>query len=189
MHGHGLREHEVKRNHMVQRHPGGQPVDQPKGHGNARTLHRRLQDRNIRAAMIADGENSMHGSVLGLMLMDASITETEYTAACRYADVAGKYDRYFGTGKRTIASFNYERGYGREDEVEKHGAEGTIGAYERRARKAKKQWTRVQAKIPTEHARTVIDEVCLFDREVNSALVPDFKLMMMAFAWMWGLSE
>jgi hypothetical protein len=119
------------------------------------------------------GYNENFGTTIGRLFMFRVLSEEQASAAMRYAGLVGRFDRYHGLPgtKRTAASPAYERGYGSEDEIVKRERDGSITDYERRARRAKKQWDRCQEALPRE-LREITEEAAVYDREINSAQHP-----------------
>lgn len=116
------------------------------------------------------------------------LTVSEKMAAWRYGEILGRHDRYHGLQRRQMATPAYDRGFGREDEVVRHEAQGTIKAYERRARQARKDWSRIQKVVP-ESAKHYLDEVCVYDREINSNLHDDLKRVLGRISKEFGILE
>jgi len=170
------------------RYPSGKKKaeSQPR-HAGHHTLWRRHRDNWD--GMIKQGHNPMWGTVIGKLYLDGHITEFEASAARLFSELAGRYDRYFGTTRRTVPSPAYQSGLGgRDDEVERHEKQGTTKEYERRANKARKAWEKINRSIPNAHARDVIEEVCLYDREINSACHADLKILLGDIAKRFGFT-
>lgn len=142
----------------------------------AGTLWRRVADNW--EALEALGANPDLGTVIGRMFLFGELSHTEASAARLYAEIAGRYSRYFGLARETAASPAYERGFGREDEVERHSRNDTMKSYERRAKKARRAWEKVQACLPPGPAKDVLHDVAVLNREVPKALYPDLRIVL-----------
>jgi hypothetical protein len=128
-------------------------------------------------------------TVVGRLYLFGVLTELEATAARRYAEIVGRHDRYHGISRRQMASPAYDRGYGREDEVARREANGTIAAYERRAKRARREWDRFQKVIPNSLARSALDDVCVNNREIPTAQHDDLKTLLARMAKLYGGRE
>ncbi len=149
------------------RYPSGKrkPGPEPR-HPGHHTLWRRHRDNWD--DMVRAGGNPMWGTVIGKLYLAGVLTETEARAAKLYAEVAGRFDRDFGITRRSVPSPAYQSGlYGRDDEVDRHEKNGTIAEYERRARRSKKDWERMQACFVSASMRATVEAVCLFDQEIT----------------------
>jgi hypothetical protein len=163
------------------RHPSGRKVTtrQPR-HAGYNTIWRRFRDRAIKddwEAMVRIGLDPVWGSVVGKLSLDGTLSEFEASAARLYGELRGKYDRYHGYANRDIPSPSYQRGLaGGDDEIERHTKNGTILDFEKKAKKARKAWDKATSCIPM-GARNIVDEVCLYDREVPSLYHEDLKII------------
>lgn len=146
----------------------------------AGALWRRIADNW--EALEALGANPDLGTVIGRMFLFGELSHTEASAARLYAEIAGRYSRYFGLARETAASPAYERGFGREDEVERHAKNDTMRSYERRAKKARRAWEKVQGCLPPGAAKDVLHDVAVLNREVNKALYPDLRIILAKIA-------
>ncbi len=171
------------------RYPSGKrkPGPEPR-HPGHHTLWRRLRDNWDE--IVKTGGNPMWGTVVGKLYLAGVLTEIEARAARFYAEVAGRFDRYHGITRRSVASPAYQAGRnGSDDEVVRHEKNGTIGAYEKKAKKIKKAWERVQACLLTASARDVVETVCLYDQEVAAANHAQLKVALSLIARRFGLFE
>lgn len=141
----------------------------------ARTLWRRLTDN--REAMLQLGGHAGWATVLGRLLMTGAITQSQYWAGERFAELAGRFDRFEPHARRTVGSPSYERGRGREDEVERRSQDGTLRSYERAAKKARKNWLRAQGCLP-DAGRDMVENVAIFGQELLDAHHRDFAAML-----------
>lgn len=169
---------------IPRRYADGHKVKAPRPREGANTIWRRISD-NV-DEMIRLGCNPRLASVVGRLLLFKILTGTEGAAAFRYAEVVGRYDRYYSQQRRQMASPAYDAGYGRDDEVTRRERDGSIRWYERQANRARKEWLRLQRLIPNAHARAVIDDVCVNNLEISSALYPDLKVLLRAIGNEYG---
>lgn len=119
------------------------------------------------------------GTIIG-KLFNAGHFDQHHCAAARiYAEITGRRDRYHQIKDPKVQgsprSPSYERGYGRDDEIERRIQNGTIAAYERQARRAQRAATKLDALIVNETARAVLDAVCIQDQTPSSNQIPDLK--------------
>jgi len=157
-------------------------------HAGANVIKKRYADNW--QAMVRLGARAEWGSPLGILYLEGALSEREASAGKLYAEIAGKYDRLHGFSRRGVKSQAYEQSFGRDfDEVEHARQSGTIVAYESRARKAKKRWLKVQAKIPNDHARTIVEQVCLYEQPIASADVDDLARILGHIAGAFGLRD
>jgi hypothetical protein len=135
--------------------------------GNPGTKWRRIRDNWEDLKKI--GMNPDLGTMVGKLFLFEIISARQASAARLYAEVIGRHDRFHGTIRRTVASPAYERGArGQDDEIEKRIKSGTILQFERMAKRAKKAWNKLQACIPNDRARCIVEDICLFDKEIDS---------------------
>jgi hypothetical protein len=151
------------------------------------TLWRRLKDYQEDLRKLGADPNL--STVLGRLYLFGVLSEVEFGAGILYADLAGRYARYHKEARESAASPNYQRGLGREDEVERHNKEGTMAAYERRARAARKSWEKATSVIPNERAREVLRSVCVLDQEVSQLIYDDLKILLRKIADKFGIQE
>lgn len=169
---------------IVQRYPSGK---KKKEHGQPRALWRRLADNE--AAVVRMGGNPNWSHKLGLYLLHKTLTQAEYQAGQIYGRIAGRYRRFHSDSDLPITapSPSYQRGSrGRDDELDRRKVDGTLDDYVKDAKKALKAWKKLQSCIPTEHARTIVEEVCIYDHEVPEAALKTLKNVLNAIAGRFG---
>lgn len=145
------------------RHPNGKKKLPPKKHGNPFVVMHRIYDNWDDLKRM--GVNEDFGTVIGKLFVLEIITKHQATAARIFATVMGRFDRYHGTPNRNAKAPAYERGCGRgrDDEIERHEAAGTLSEYEKRAKRARKAYNKLVNWIPSDSARRLLDEVCILD--------------------------
>ncbi len=130
---------------------------------------------------VEHGGNPMWGTVHGRFYMAGVLTELEASAGTLYAEVVGRYNRYHPIRephiRGTPQSPAYQIGFGKDDEIEKLAKDRTGAAlkrYEKRARSAQRVYEKLQRCLPT-GAREVIERVLIYDQEIPSAFLPQYK--------------
>jgi hypothetical protein len=119
------------------------------------------------------------GHVIGRLFFCGELTEAQAAAALRYAEVTARYERYFNhAGRRTAASPAYQRGWGHDNEIERHEQAQTIKEYEQRASDARKAYARVQKHLPNAIARSVMDDLCIHEIEVSPLVRRDVIIVL-----------
>lgn len=150
--------------------------DEPRVQGYM-NIHRRGKDLvNDWPGAVAQLRNEMAGSVLAKHNMAGDLSYAQTSAGRFYASLAGQFDHFFNVNKRQMASPAYERGYGADDEVQRHMRDGTVSDYERRAKRLRKRWDKVHIIIglagPT---RSVLEKVCIYDDPIHYQDIPALK--------------
>lgn len=146
------------------------PAYEPRHAGSNNIKFRFTHDWDL---MVKHGSNPIWGSVLGMMHLDGKLTTAEANAAALYAEVAGRYDKFHpvaDNNRRTCKAQAYEWGSKASDtEIERHNRNGTIASYERRARRVRKMWERMQECVG--NARDDIETIC-----IRNDVIPDSRL-------------
>src|ERR1700730_2210891 len=172
----------------VHRHPSGakkRAGPTPRA-ANPGTVWRRIKD-NWRD-MEKIGMNPDLGSEIARLYLFGVLTEAEASAGRLYAEICGRFQRYHGLTRASAASPAYERGYGREDEVERNIRTGTILAYERRAKAAKKAWSKLQRAIPNAPAAfDLLNRVCVLNEHAAERDHAALKLLLRKVSDAFGL--
>lgn len=120
------------------------------------------------------------GTVIG-KLFNARHFDQHHCAAARIvAEIVGRNDRYHQAKDQKLQAVPrsplYERGFGgSDDEVERRTQDGTIVAYERKARRAQGAMRKLDNLIVNEVARNVLYSVCIYDEHPSSNQIPDLK--------------
>lgn len=144
-----------------------------RGH-NPGTVWQRI--RSSVAELKAAGYDPLLGTEIGRLIIFDVLTETQVGAADLYAEVCGRFARYFVEGRRNAMSPAFQRGFrGYDSELQMHAESGTLKAYERRAKRAKKQWLRMQKCIPNTAAQDLLDLVCLDNQHLPNLYHDDFR--------------
>lgn len=120
------------------------------------------------------------GTVVGALFNSHHFDQHHCAAARIYAEIVGRYNRYHPIMdpkvRGTACSPSYERGFGGgDDEIERRTQDGTIAAYERKAKRSRKAHDKLQKTIVNERARAVLDSVCIYDQHPSSEQIPDLR--------------
>lgn len=154
------------------------PCGRRKSVGDVRapTLWRRIKDNGI-----ALGLDRRLGSEVGRLSLLGELTDTEAATAFLIAEVYGRFERYSGK-RRTAHSPSYDIGRAAEP-MEDHD-------HERRARRARKQFDRLQDCLPVypPQARAELEQLCCEDRAVSSLHLPEIRSLLARVAVEFGLS-
>ncbi len=159
-------------------------------HPGANIVWRRIRD-NFDDLVVRTGANPEIGSTITRLVLFGHLTKGEGQAARMYGEIVGRFDRFHGSGApRTAPSPSYQRGSrGSEDEIERRTRDGTLASHERAARRARKQYDRLHKLVGTfgPRAREALDEVCIYDREVPSAMLPHIAIVLRAVGEAFGM--
>jgi hypothetical protein len=129
------------------------------------------------AVLEAVGISREAASVIGRWMLFGHISPLQAEAARRYAYIMARFDRYHTEGRRTARSPSYERAFGEDQELERRAFDGSLGDYEKKAKKAKRQYARL-SKILSVYAdpitlrnplKETLDQMCCEDVEPPTA--------------------
>jgi hypothetical protein len=139
-------------------------------------LWRRIKDYGVKL-----GIDRRLGSEVGRLSLLGELTDTEAAAAFLVAEIYGRFERAEGR-RRSARSPSYEIGQG--------GEPGEMADEEQRARRARKQFFRLQACLPAYPGggRTVLEQVCCEDRSINSRHLDDLRGLLARVAAEFGLA-
>jgi hypothetical protein len=161
-----------------------------RGHPGANVIWRRLND-NIDELVIRTGTNPALVSVVSRLVLFGHLTREEGEIARYYGEIIKRFRRFNGELPDTPRAQVYDRGSpGSGNEIEKRERDGTIVGFERQAKRARKMYDRVQkVLLPYIHARDVLDDICVHEKEVNSSHYPSIKAMLALLATEFGLEN
>lgn len=134
-------------------------------------------------------------SVISRFVVFKHINEVQADAAYLYSHIMARHDKYFVPTKRTARSPSYERAFGEDQEIETRINNGSIDAYERRAREAKKNYLKL-IKILEPYADTftgrnkakdVLDDLCCADIEPPSEFREAIRAILTIIAKQFGV--
>jgi len=138
-------------------------------------LWRRIKDYGVKL-----GLDRRLGSEVGRLSLLGELTDTEAAAAFLVGEIYGRFERAEGR-RRSAQSPSYEIGQG--------GEPGEMADQEQRARRARKQFFRLQACLPAypPGGRAVLEQVCCEDRSINSRYLDDLRGLLARVAAEFGL--
>lgn len=156
---HGIKSVSAARPHWRKR--------QEKQRGGENVIWKRLTWSFDAALRKHGADPSMCGPVTRWVLF-GHLTVTEGMAGRWYGDVMRKFDRYHvDTASRTARAQRYERASpGEDQEIARREADGSIDNYERQAKKARRNYDRLQVflrRFPG--AKEALDSLCVLDIE------------------------
>lgn len=140
-----------------------------------------LRDSDWAANFARVSINPNCGTKVGMLYNDGKFEPRHCEGARIYAEVVGRHDRDHKDAKlpRTPGSPSYEMGFrGADDEVERRTVNGTIKAYEKRAKRSKKAFDKLMGCIPNETAHRVLDDLCIHDIAPPSHLIEDIRAVL-----------
>lgn len=176
-------------------HPVAAPERYPSGkkkkpYGPPRTKWRRMRDNIENLERL--GGHANWGTVLGLYRMryrdnttERILTESQYNAGLVYGRVAGRYRRFHADESLPITAPSpaFQRGSrGRDNELDRLAMEGRLPEYEREANRARRAWKKLQSVVPDLASRELIEEVCIYDREIPEIKQRDLAVLLSAVA-------
>lgn len=120
------------------------------------------------------------GTVIGKLFNSGQFDQHHCAAARIYAEIVGRYDRYHRYKdpklQGTARSPSYERGFGGgDDEIERRTKQGTLTAYERKAKRAHKAYDKLHKIVVNNVAMAVLDAVCVYDQTPSDNQIHDLK--------------
>jgi hypothetical protein len=106
-------------------------------------------------------------SALNRLRLMTHFTDLEYQAGRRYALIVGRFERFCTDTRRNAKSPSYERGFGSDQELERHATYGTLADYEQAARDARKEYDKLMRVIAPygSQAKSMLDDLCCSDIE------------------------
>jgi hypothetical protein len=152
------------------------------GDVRAPTLWRRIKDGAVRG-----GAHPYAGTVLGRLSIFGCLSDAEVEAGFRLGEIVGRYERLRGLPHRSSASPAYEQGYGTAPDPYASGDKDLIARYEQRVRNAVKAYERVIDHVP-QRSRDALFTICVDDREINSLLHEDVRLILRQLAGSFGFA-
>jgi len=148
----------------------------------APTLWRRIKDGAVRG-----GAHPYAGTVLGRLSIFGTLSDAEVETGFRVGEIVGRYERLRGLPPRSSASPAYEQGYGTAPDPYTSGDKDLIARYEARVRHAVKAYERLVNHVP-QRTRDALFTICVDDREINSLLHEDVRLILRQLAGSFGFA-
>lgn len=131
-------------------------------------------------------------SVITRHVLYGHMTPLEGQAAKRLAYIVARFERHFVEQSRTARSPSYERAFrGEDQELERLALEPFgIADYEAEAKKAKRQYNRLQAVLLPygAQAKAIIDDMCCADVEPPAQFRDNISVVLRAVAKEFGVT-
>ena len=168
--------------------PGGRPPSDryPSGDkrpGIAPAVFYRIREHGVRL-----GVDPRLATVLGRMGMFKELAEAEVDAGFRIADIYGRYESLKGIPRRHAASPSYQRGFGSKDGVDTDRMlPDELKRHQRALKRATKAFDKLQALMPDDRLRDLIERVCCDNEEINPVLKPGLAAALHDIAVKMGL--
>jgi hypothetical protein len=197
----------------AKRRPNGRDYAKAKKNGGRNVLWKRLTstidealleakklppDQIDKAVAIMAACTKLTSPVSRLVFM-GHLTVTQGMAARRYAGIVSRFERYHIDGAtRSARAQDIDASRGGEDhEIERHLNNGTIDDYERRARRAKKEYEKAitvlnryrDAETGRNAAKNLLDDLCLSDIEPPAHYRQNIGAVLQAIANAFGVKE
>lgn len=130
-------------------------------------------------------------SALNRLRLMTHFTDLEYQAGRRYALIVGRFERFCTDTRRNAKSPSYERGYGEDQELERHATFGTTADYEDAARDAKKEYEKLMKVIAPygAQAKSLLDDLCCSDIEPPADYRSNLAVVLRMVAAGFGVTE
>jgi hypothetical protein len=198
---------------VAKRRPNGRDYAKAKKNGGRNVLWKRLTatidealleakllppDQIDKAVAIMAACTKLTSPVSRLVFM-GHLTVTQGMAARRYAGIIAKFERYHVDGAtRSARAQDIDRGRGGEDhEIERHLNNGTIDDYERRARRAKREYEKALTVLNRyrheisgrNEAKNILDDLCLSDIEPPAQYRENVAAVLQGLASAFGVRE
>jgi hypothetical protein len=165
-----------------ERYPGGKMKPRDDGDVRAPTLWRRIKDGAVKG-----GAHPYAGTVLGRLSIFSILTDAEVEAGFRVGEIVGRYERLSGAPRRTCASPAYERGFGFTPDAHARADANLAKRFEHRVRQARRAYEHLVDHIP-DSGRDALFTVCVEDREINSLLHQDLRMLLRRLAVSFGFA-
>jgi hypothetical protein len=120
------------------------------------------------------------GSELGRLANLGELTSTQLAAGVRVGEIYGRFERVVGK-RRSTKSPSYEMGF---------SAGGSSAISEETIASAKAAWKSLQEilSVYPSAVRSVLEELCVEDRAINSALLEDVRTLLDRLAFKFGIT-
>jgi hypothetical protein len=181
----------------VKRRPSGYQKRRRKDRDAANVLWHRVT-ANFDEAVKRFAANPELGSPVTRLVFFKHLTVQQGMAARRYRDVVRRFEKFYvASSSRTTKSQNLEPAPGADQEIERHIQNGTLDEYQKRARKAKRQYFKALSLLDRFHdpvtgrnvAKDVLDDLVLNDREPPTAWRGNLAKILQDMADAFGVEE
>lgn len=180
---------EIKSVSAVKRYPRAR-TKQNHAKARGRQIWKAIQhhgDDLVRLGIIAKESQS----ALSRMRLMTHLSGMEYEAGRRYALIIGRFERFCTDTRRNAKSPSYERGFGTDQELERHAMAGTTADYEDAAKDAKKEYRRLMKVLEPygSQAKSLLDDLCCSDIEPPSTARENLAVVLRMVAKAFGVTE
>lgn len=118
------------------------------------------------------------GTVLGRLNLFGVLSDGETATGFHIAEVVGRFEKFAGSPARTAPSPSYLRAFNQAPDPYESGDPQGVRAYERRSKRARKAYERLDALVPNDVAWEALLEVCVCNREINALMHEDLKTLL-----------
>lgn len=151
---------------------------------------RRLKD-NFDEVVARTTKSPEMGSVITRWVLFGHLTKGQGYAARLVGEIVGRHERMWNAHNlpRTSGSPSFQRGTaGAMDDIARAEREGTIEDFERKAKRAKKRYTRLMAMLDKyPGAQEVLFKVCVFDEEIAADMRGNLASLLTTIGMEFGL--
>ena len=159
----------------------------------------RVPPGQIDAAVALMAANQKLASPITRLVFFKHLTITQGIAARRYAAIVRNFERYHvvnATRSARAQDIDKPRA-GEDQEIQRHIVRGTIDEYEAEAKKARKDYTKVQRVLDRyrhtitgrNEAKNVLDDLCLSDIEPPAQYRQNVAAVLQALADMFNIKD
>jgi hypothetical protein len=159
----------------------------------------RVPTDKIDAAVALMAANQRLAAPITRLVFFKHLTVTQGIAARRYASIVRNFERYhIANATRSARAQDIDKPRAGEDqEIQRHLNRGTINDYEREAKKARKEYDRMQKVLARyadsitgrNEAKNVLDDLCLSDIEPATQYRANIAAVLQALASEFGVKE
>lgn len=128
-------------------------------------------------------------TVLGRMGLFNELSTVEVDAGFRIAEIYGAYESLNGIPRRHAASPSYQRGFGSKDVDTSRMTPDEVVRFERRQRRSRKAFDKLQLMFPHDAARDLIERACCNNEEIGPVLKPKLAILLHGIAVKMGLAQ
>lgn len=150
--------------------------------GVAPTTFFRIREHGVRL-----GLDPRLSTVLGRMGLFKELSEVEVDCGFKIAEIYGRYESLKGIPRRSAASPSYQAGFGAKGVDTGRMLPDELKRYERKVRRATKAFDRLQAMIPHDYARELLERVCCDNQDPGVMHKRDVQFLLHKVAEKMGL--
>lgn len=160
---------------------------------------RKLPPDKIDQAVALMAANTRLTAPISRLCYFSHLTVTQAMAGRRYANIVSAFEMYHvEKAQRSARAQNYQPSRGGEDQtIQRHVVRGTLGEYERDAKRARKEYDRAMKVLARyadstsgrNEAKNVLDNLCLSDEEPPAQYRQNIAAVLQALADAFGIKE